>query len=104
MVISITFRLQNGGQGSKFPGTIPHTAASIKSEEPKAIIKVGCLPDEVSAMRLDCIKVWKFDEAPAELKVGYRGKGRPQWLAFVPRSINGADLGPPLVYDLRPFL
>jgi hypothetical protein len=43
-------------------------------------------------MTLEHIKVWKFDDAPAELKIGCRSGKRPQWLVLVPRSIKGSDL------------
>jgi hypothetical protein len=43
-------------------------------------------------MAIDCIKVWKYEDAPAELKQGRRGSDTPQWLALIPRSLMGPDL------------
>jgi hypothetical protein len=43
-------------------------------------------------MTLDRVRVWKFDDAPADLRVLHKGKKPPKWLAFIPSAIHGTDL------------
>lgn len=43
-------------------------------------------------MMFERIMVWKYDEAPADLKSNYRGPANPTWLALIPASIYGNDL------------
>jgi hypothetical protein len=43
-------------------------------------------------MTLDMIRVWKFDEAPADLKRLHSGEQRPQWLVLIPASIYRLDM------------
>jgi hypothetical protein len=43
-------------------------------------------------MANDCIKVWKYENAPPELKRGFSNSDAPQWLALIPRSLMGPDL------------
>jgi hypothetical protein len=68
-----------------FPEQVREICASAREER-------SSVPDKANAMTLEHIKVWRFDDAPAELKVGCRSGKRPQWLALVPRSIKGSDL------------
>lgn len=44
-------------------------------------------------MTFDRIMVWKYDEAPANFKPKNQGPPNPAWLAFIPASIYGNDLG-----------
>ena len=43
-------------------------------------------------MAIDCIKVWKYEDAPPELKQEIGGANLPEWLALIPRSLMGSDL------------
>jgi hypothetical protein len=47
---------------------------------------------EKIGMAIDCIKVWKYEDAPSELKLGRGGSDTPQWLALIPRALMGSDL------------
>jgi hypothetical protein len=38
------------------------------------------------------MQVWKFSNAPEELRVLHSGQPTPDWLALIPRQIQGDDL------------
>jgi hypothetical protein len=38
------------------------------------------------------MEIWKLSEAPKELASLYNGPGKPDWVALVPRQLDGKDL------------
>ena len=43
-------------------------------------------------MRRDRITIWMFDAAPPELQRMHTAGKRPEWIAFIPREIQGVDV------------
>ena len=43
-------------------------------------------------MQLDRIMIWKFAEAPPELRALNTNPEAPEWLALVPKALNSPDI------------
>jgi hypothetical protein len=52
-------------------------------------------------MTFNRVMVWKFDSAPDELRALHKGRQSPSWLAFVPKTIGGADLEAAIIEQTR---
>jgi len=43
-------------------------------------------------MELPRVELWRFGNAPEQLQLLYDGPETPEWLALVPRGLDGPDL------------
>ncbi len=50
------------------------------------------MPYKKPMMKLSCVSIWKFNDAPKGLRLLYNELGTPVWVALIPRGLGGRDL------------